>query len=163
MLVCSFLKIQCQSAAELLLHSEFTIYIRLWCSLVPFSALTLLIGWQEGHLACKKLSLSGGVLAWVSVYGEVQMCTWSSWCHCHPLFLASVKSRLVLPFWYRLTQVSPDTGPFNWCCCCVVAKPGAVWGNFIKYVASIQCRLVSSMVCQGSEAYSVSNFQKFFL
>jgi len=26
-----------------------------------FSALTLLVGWQEGHLACKKLS--GGVLA----------------------------------------------------------------------------------------------------
>jgi len=26
-----------------------------------FSALTLLVGWQEGHPACKKLS--GGVLA----------------------------------------------------------------------------------------------------
>jgi len=26
-----------------------------------FNALTLLVGWQEGHLACKKLS--GGVLA----------------------------------------------------------------------------------------------------
>jgi len=32
-----------------------------------FSALTLLVGWQEGHLACKKLS--GGVLAWLSVRG----------------------------------------------------------------------------------------------
>jgi len=28
----------------------------------PFSALTLLVGQQEGHPACKKLS--GGVLAW---------------------------------------------------------------------------------------------------
>jgi len=28
-------------------------------------ALSLLVGWQEGHLACKKLS--GGVLAWLSV------------------------------------------------------------------------------------------------
>ena len=27
-----------------------------------FSALTLLVGWQEGHPACKKLS--GEVLAW---------------------------------------------------------------------------------------------------
>jgi len=26
----------------------------------PFSALTLLVGWQEGHLACKKLS--GGMV-----------------------------------------------------------------------------------------------------
>jgi len=30
-----------------------------------FSALTLLVGWQEGHPACKKLS--GGVLVWLSV------------------------------------------------------------------------------------------------
>jgi len=34
-----------------------------------------------------------------------------------PLSLASVKSRLVLPFWYRLTQVVPDRGPFNGCVC----------------------------------------------
>jgi len=30
-----------------------------------FSALTLLVGRQEGHPACKK---SGGVLAWLSVW-----------------------------------------------------------------------------------------------
>jgi len=35
-----------------------------------FSALTLLVGRQEGHPACKKLS--GGVLAWLSVWNEVQ-------------------------------------------------------------------------------------------
>jgi len=29
----------------------------------------LLVGQQEGHLACKKLS--GGMLAWLSVWGEV--------------------------------------------------------------------------------------------
>jgi len=28
--------------------------------------------WQEGHLACKKLS--GGGLAWLSVWSEVQAC-----------------------------------------------------------------------------------------
>jgi len=33
--------------------------------LFAFSALTLLVGRQEGHSACKKLS--GGVLAWLSV------------------------------------------------------------------------------------------------
>jgi len=37
-----------------------------------FSALTLLVGPQEGHLACKKLS--GGVLAWLFVWSEVQTC-----------------------------------------------------------------------------------------
>jgi len=36
-----------------------------------FSALMLLVGQQERHLACKKLS--GGVLAWLSVWGEVQI------------------------------------------------------------------------------------------
>ena len=29
-------------------------------------------------------------------------------CHCHSLSLASIKSRLVLPFWYLLTWVVPD-------------------------------------------------------
>jgi len=41
-----------------------------------FSALTLLVGWQEGHPACKKLS--GGVLVWLSVWCEMQTCIWPS-------------------------------------------------------------------------------------
>jgi len=41
-----------------------------------FSALTLLVGWQEGHPACKKQSV--GVLAWLSVWSEVQTCIWPS-------------------------------------------------------------------------------------
>jgi len=44
--------------------------------LCAFSALTLLVGQQEGHPVCKKLS--GGVLAWVSVRSEVQICIWPS-------------------------------------------------------------------------------------
>jgi len=35
-------------------------------------ALMLVVGQQEGHQACK--NLSGGVLAWLSVWGEVQIC-----------------------------------------------------------------------------------------
>ena len=60
------------------------------------------VGW-EGYPVCKKLS--GGMLAWLPVWSEVQTCIWPSWCHCHSLSLAPVKSRLVLAFWYRLTQV----------------------------------------------------------
>jgi len=41
-----------------------------------FSALTLLVGRQEGHPAGKKLS--GGVLAWLSVWSEMQTCIWPS-------------------------------------------------------------------------------------
>jgi len=35
--------------------------------------------------------------------------------HCHSLSLAPVKSRLVLPFWYRLTQVVLEKRPLNGC------------------------------------------------
>jgi len=43
---------------------------------LAFSDLTLLVGQQEGHPACKKLS--GEVLAWLSVWSEVQICIWLS-------------------------------------------------------------------------------------
>jgi len=57
------------------------------------------------------------VLVWLSVWSEVQTCMWPSWCHCHSLSLASVKSRLVLPFWYQLTRVVLDKRPLNGCVC----------------------------------------------
>jgi len=41
-----------------------------------FSAVTLLVGRQEGHPACKKLS--GGVLVWLFVRSEVHICIWPS-------------------------------------------------------------------------------------
>ena len=91
---------------------KFLHFLPFFCA---FSALTLLVGRQEGHPACKKLS--GGVLVWLSAWSEVQTCIWPSWCHGHSLFLASVKSRLVLPFWYWLTRVVPDKGPLNGCVC----------------------------------------------
>jgi len=72
--------------------------------------------------------LSGGVLAWLSVWSEVQTC----WCHCHSLSLAPIKSRLVLPFWYWLTRVVPDKGPLNECVCLCVCT-------------LCQCRLVLSL------------------
>jgi len=43
--------------------------------LVAVSALTLLVGQQEGHPACKKQS--GVVLVWLSVWSKVQTCIWS--------------------------------------------------------------------------------------
>ena len=43
---------------------------------IAFSALTLLVGWQEGHPACKRLS--GGVLVWLSIWSKVQTCIWPS-------------------------------------------------------------------------------------
>ena len=43
---------------------------------LAYSALMLLVGRQEGHPACKKLS--GGVLVWLSVWSALQTCIWPS-------------------------------------------------------------------------------------
>ena len=68
-------------------------------SSTKFSDLMLLVGRQEGHPACKKLQLWGAGIV---------------------ISLASVKSRLVLPFWYQLTRVVPEKGPLNGCVCVCV-------------------------------------------
>ena len=62
------------------------------------------------------------LLYYLSVWSEMQTCIWPSWCHCHSLSLAAVKSRLVLPFWYRLTRAVPDKGPLNGCVCLCIIK-----------------------------------------
>jgi len=104
-----------------ILHCN-SIYYVLLCYLFAFSAFTLLVGRQEGRKGIRPVKNSGGVLAWLSVWSEVQTCIWPSGFHCHSLSLASVKSRLLLPFWYRLTRVVPDRGPLNGCVCvcCVI-------------------------------------------
>jgi len=73
--------------------SRITSWVIFIAFIQSFSALTLFVGRQERHSACKKLS--GGVLAWLPVWSEMQTCIWPSWCHYHSLSLASVKSRLV--------------------------------------------------------------------
>jgi len=54
----------------------FSLFFCLFFYFSAFSALTLLIGQQEGHLACKKLR--GWVLVWLSVWSAVQTCIWPS-------------------------------------------------------------------------------------
>ena len=66
--------------------------------------------WLGSRKGIRPVKNSGGVLAWLSVWSELQTCIWPSWCHCHSLSLASVKSRLVLPFWFRLTWVVLEKG-----------------------------------------------------
>jgi len=78
-----------------------------------FSALTLLVGWQEGHLACKKLS--GGVLVWFLSGARCRLAYGPAYAiatHC--LLLVSINTRLVLPFWHWLTLVVPEKGTLKW-------------------------------------------------
>jgi len=57
-------------------HCNTDIFTLLLAGLSSISALTLLVGRQEGHLACKNLS---GEVLMLSVWSEVQMiCIWSS-------------------------------------------------------------------------------------
>jgi len=74
-----------------------------YVSLLSPSAFSALVGRQEEHPACD---------VWLSVLSEVQLMP------LHPstqLFLASFKSRLVLPFSYHLTQVVREKRPLNGC------------------------------------------------
>jgi len=80
------------------------------------------------------------VLAWLSVWSEVQTCIWPSWCHCRPKTpssLASFESRLVLPFWYRLTQVVLEKRPLNGCCSNGSYKKNNAGSNTVKLYKTV--------------------------
>ena len=85
-----------------------------------FSALTLLVGRQK--------KLSSGVLAWLSAWSEMVLHMSRLMPLCS-VSLASVKSRLVLPFWYRPTRVVPDKGPLNVCVCVCVCSSDIKYDN----------------------------------
>jgi len=79
-----------------------------------FSSGTGSPGWfqKKGHkmVMCVCFLMNCEVLVWLSVWSEVQIiCTWSSWCHCHPVISCSSKIQNGLPFCYRLTM------PLNGC------------------------------------------------
>jgi len=80
------------------------VYLPVWCLLLtnPFSALTLLVGRQEGRPACKKtwvVSCWHGYLSGARcrlAYGPTD----ATATHC----------LLLQPFWYQLTRVVPEKG-----------------------------------------------------
>ena len=95
-------------------------------------------------------------VAWLSVWSEVQTCIRPSWCHCHSLSLASVKSRLVLTFWYRLTWVVPEKGPLNRCVCVCVFLPAFfreqdLWDEHTKWAG---CPSSTSQQCHMQQLFT---------
>ena len=64
-----------------------------------------------GHLSGAKCRLFG--------YGPVDATA-------SPSSLASFNSRLVLPFWYELTQVVLEKRPLSWCSAVVVLRSGYI-------------------------------------
>ena len=102
-------------------------------SLYAFSALTLLVGWPEGHPACKKLI--GRMLTWLCVWVKVQICILPSWCHCHSLSFAPVN-----PDWFYLPSFTM----------LVLAHPGSPWTESkrdVKWWCVCVCVRVCVCVC----------------
>jgi len=77
------------------LHFDYLLLLS-GCRRVPSVLWHCWLGSRKGIQPVKKQS--GWVLAWLCVWSEVQTCIWPIWCHCRSLSLASVKSRLVLPY-----------------------------------------------------------------
>jgi len=101
--------------------------------------LTLFVGRQEGHPACKVFSSASQVTTlWrytnlfiiiiIIIKNRVVGCgvvvclerdadLHTGMALLMPLPLTVSCSRLVLPFWYRLIRVIPEKGPLNGCVC----------------------------------------------
>jgi len=87
-----------------LYHLAFSVYFVVSC-LQRFDA----VGWAAGRASgLQKTRVLG---CW---RGDLHIAQLT---HCNSLSLASVKSRLVLHFWYHLTRVVLDKGPLNGCVC----------------------------------------------
>ena len=96
-------------------HSR--IHCKQWRSarliIIVFSALTLLVGRQEEHPACK----NRGMRRWRGYLSRAR-CKWFAYRPADATATpssASLKSRLVLPFWCRLTQVVLEKRMLKWC------------------------------------------------
>jgi len=81
--------------------------------ILSFSALTLLVGRQEGHPPCKKTEWWGaGVVISLEQGADLHMAQLMPL----PLTVSCFsKMQIGLPFSYRLTKVVPDRGPLNGC------------------------------------------------
>jgi len=115
----------------------------LWMTscMYTFGALTLLVGQQEGHPACKKLS--SGVLVWLSVWSEVQTCIWPS-SQLMPLPLTVLSfSKIQIGFTFLVPAHlgSPGKGPLNGCVCvcvcvCVMYVHNGHWPGIDDAIAT---------------------------
>jgi len=79
---------------------------------------------------------------------------WPSWCHCHSLSLAAVKSRLVLPFWYRLTQVVLEKRPLNGC------SSYTVYFTHTHYCLKALCPVLPVWASTGRNIHSLTSVRK---
>ena len=76
----------------------------------------------------------------------------------HSLSLASIKSRLVLPFWYWPTWVVPEKGPLNVCVCvCLCVRERYC----LSYVTFLPMQCYASAVSAMAPCLSVTSWSSF--
>jgi len=115
-----------------------------------FCALTLLVGHQEEHLACKK---------WVTRCWHGYMFRARSKCFAYGpadatatlSSLASLKCRLVKAFWCGLTQVVLEKRPLNGCLSRILQLPDnnekILKSAFVVWMRVIPCHITSPVLC----------------
>jgi len=111
--------------------------------------LTLLVGRQEGHPACKKTEWwSTGMVICLERDADLHMA------QLMPVpFTVSCFSKIQigLPFWYRLTRVVPEKGPLNGCVCVCVCIYTLLSNNYNTIVSVKQ-------KWDGSDLFDLSHF-----
>ena len=101
-------------------------------------------------------NLSDEVLAWLSVWSEMQMtCIWFSWCHCHPIISASEN-----PEWFVLLVPaypgSPGKKAIKRLCVCVCVLFIHVKQLTFTLRRNQQTTLCIRSICFLASAYIVS-------
>jgi len=91
-----------------------------------FSALTLLVGWQEGHPVCKKY---GGWWRWALVSPDGVVPRWMVGVSAFPCTIKS-RSSLLAPAHLG----GPGKRAIKWLCVCALGQPGRADTRFIKLI-----------------------------
>jgi len=97
---------------------------------ISFSALMLLVGRQEGHLACKKLS--SGVLVWLSVWSEVPDLHMAQLISLPLTVCCFSKIHIGFTFLVPADLFSPGKGPLNGCVCVCVCVSVTLLSIIVK-------------------------------
>jgi len=147
--------------------SDNQVYAMLLGDSTVFSALTLLVGHQEKHLACKNWVMRcwcgylSGARCRLFAYGSDDATASPN-----PTSLASFKSRLVLLFWYWLTQAVLEKRLLNgcssmWCQQQMLANvnilPGTNVTRLMLYFWIFIWKIKKEMPPKGSQLFHTQN------
>jgi len=109
-----------------------------------FSAWRCWLGGRKGIRPVKNWVVR--VLAWLSVWSEVQTCTWPSWCHCHSLSCFN-KIQIGFAFLVPAHPGSPGQRAVKRVCVCVVDSASFDRSLAVIIDASLMLASCPRLVC----------------